>query len=214
MHLGGHVAWADAIDANAVRTELTGQGVREGDHSRLGGSVDARPGGRVTTEDGADRDDATRSGGNHGAGSGAAAEEGAVEVDADNLAIRLIAHLGDRAAAADTGVGHEEIEAAQSRDGCLQPGNRPGPASRTSQTAAKAPLPSRDAASETPSSTSAMKTAMPSRSSRRAMSRPSPRAAPVTMATRAGAGGWARASEVKVAPQFSICCPDLAVNRS
>src|SRR5918995_4699915 len=111
MHLGGHIARADAIDANAIRAELAGQGVREGDHSRLGGSVDARPGGRVTTEDGADRDDAARSGGNHGPGSGAATEEGAVEIDADNLAIGLITHLGDRAAPANAGVGHEEIEA-------------------------------------------------------------------------------------------------------
>ncbi len=111
--------WADAIDANAVRTELTGQRVREGDDPRFGGPVDARPGGSVTTEDGADRHDAARSGGNHGAGSGAATEEGAVEVDADSLAIRLIAHLGDRAATTDTGVGHEEIEVAQSCDGCL-----------------------------------------------------------------------------------------------
>src|SRR5215208_6778279 len=106
MHLGGHIAWADAIDANAVRTELTGQCVREGDHPCLGGSVNARPGGGVTTEDGADRHDAARSGGNHGSGSRAATEEGAVEVDADSLTIRLIAHLGDRAATADTGVGH------------------------------------------------------------------------------------------------------------
>src|SRR5688572_18682805 len=113
MHLGGHVAWADAIDANAIGTELTGHGVREGDDSRLGGPVDARPGRSVTTEDGADRHDATRSGRNHGAGRGTAAEEGAVEVDADNLAIRLIAHPGDGAATADAGIGDEKINAAE-----------------------------------------------------------------------------------------------------
>src|ERR671910_2546605 len=113
MHRGGHIARADAIDANAIRAELAGQGMGEGDHSRLGGSVNARPGGRVTTEDGADRDDATHSGGNHGAGSGAAAEEGAVEIDADNLAIRVIAHLDDGATTTDASIGHEEIEATQ-----------------------------------------------------------------------------------------------------
>src|SRR4051794_24269795 len=122
MHLGGHVARADAIDANAERAELAGQRVGEGDHARLGGSVDARPGGSVTTEDGADRYDAARSAASHGPGSGATAEEDTVQIDADNLAIGVVAHLDNWTATTDTGVRHEEIEAAQSRDGCLNQG--------------------------------------------------------------------------------------------
>jgi hypothetical protein len=59
---------------------------------------------------------------NHRAGGRAATEEDAVEVDADNLAIHLIAHLGDGAATANTGVGHKQIEASQSRDGRLNQG--------------------------------------------------------------------------------------------
>src|SRR5215213_7147022 len=122
MHLSGHVAWADAIDANAVRTELAGQRVHESDYSRLGGPVDTRPCRRITAEDGADRHDAPRSGGNHGTGSRTTTEEGAVEVDADYLAIRFIAHLGDRATTTDACVGHEEIEATKSRDSRLNQG--------------------------------------------------------------------------------------------
>jgi hypothetical protein len=96
--------------------------VRESGDSRLGRPVDARPCRRITAEDGADRHDAPRSGGNHGTGSRTTTEEGAVEVDADNLAIRFIAHLGDQATTTDTGIGHKEIEATKLRDGRLNQG--------------------------------------------------------------------------------------------
>ena len=121
MHLGGHIAGLTQLTREFRFGPATARAMREGDHPRLGGSVDARPGGGVTTEDGADRHDATRSGGNHGAGSGTTTEEGAVELTPTiwRYASSLISAIGPPP---PTPALATKIEAAQSGDGCLNDG--------------------------------------------------------------------------------------------
>ena len=187
-HLGLDEAGGDRVGGDAELAQLDGEGLGEALQAGLGRRVVGLA--AVAQRRGAGEvDDPAPLGLDHVLLRGAGHEEGAAQVHVHDRVPVGVGHLEQHVVADDAGVvdQHRRARPARRRPGRRRP--RPASASLTSAPTASARPPAASIASTVPlpaaSSRSRTATANPSCASRSAVAAPMPRAAPVTMATRA-----------------------------
>ncbi len=125
-HVGGDEAGGDAVGGDLFAGEFAGDGFGHADDAGFGGGVVDLAGVADDSGDAGDVDDASPLGADHGAGGGAAGDEGGFEVGVDDVVEVGIIHAHEESVAGDAGVVDEDVESSVLFNGLFDMGGEGG----------------------------------------------------------------------------------------